>query len=105
MPRRPRPTSRRPPKASILAQENLEPRPKPVAKLKSRVEEPLGSSSDEDDDKEGHPGVMEGSSDDDDEEDPNAPRISQWLDDDEDLYGNNTNDEPVRPPVHCNAFI
>jgi hypothetical protein len=35
--------------------------------------------------------------------DEDVPRISQWVDDDEDLY-KHVNDEPVRPSVHRNSY-
>lgn len=104
MPRRPRPVSRRPLKNSISAKEKLKPRhlpPTPVVKLKSRLEEPSGSSSSSSvsEDEEDHLDVIERGDDDDDEEGADAPRISHWVDDDEDLY-EHINDEPVRPSVH-----
>ena len=40
----------------------------------------------------------ERNSDIDDEEDTGAPRMSQWVDDNEDLY-DHVDDEPVRPSV------
>ena len=57
------------------------------------------SSSEEDEGEGDHPEVMEAerNSDIDDEEDTGAPRMSQWVDDNEDLY-NHVNDEPVRLP-------
>jgi len=66
-----------------------------VAKLKSRVAKNSGSSSED------HLEVMgdERNSDIDDEEDIDAPRMSQWVDDNGDLY-KDVNDEPVRPSVH-----
>ena len=103
MPRRPRPVSRQPPKDYKSAQEKLKKRPLPpklVAKLKSRMAKSSGSSSEEDEGEEDHPKVMgeESSNDVDDEEDTDAPRMSQWVDDNEHLY-NHLNDEPVRPSV------
>jgi len=106
MPRRPRPVSRQPPKNSIPAQEKSRQRPLPpkqVAKLKPRVENPSGSSSEEDEDEEDHPEVIGEERDDgSDEEDTAAPRISQWMDD-EDLY-EHVNDEPVRFSVHRSTY-
>jgi len=97
MPRRPRPVSRQPPKESISTHRGLKQGPLPpklVAKLKSRVEENSGSSEED------HPEVTgEERNDSNDEEDTGAPRISQWVDDDEDFY-QHVNDEPVRPFVH-----
>ena len=103
MPRRPRPVSRQPPKDSISAHQKSNQRPLPpklVAELKSRVDEISGSSEEEDEDEEDHPEVIgEEGNDDDDGEDTDIPRISQWVDDDEDFY-KHVNDEPVRPSVH-----
>lgn len=72
-----------------------------VARLKSRVDEISGSSEEEDEDEEEDPEVIEEEegNDGDDGEDTGAPRISQWVDDDEDVY-KHVNDEPVRPSVH-----
>jgi hypothetical protein len=103
MPRRPRPVSRQPPKDSISIHKGLKQRPLPpklVATLKSRVEENSGSSEEEAEDEEDHPEAIGAKQNDsDDEEDADAPRISQWVDDDEDFY-QHVNDEPVRPSVH-----
>lgn len=100
MPRRPRPASRQPPKNLISAQETLKPKPLPpnsVAKLESPVEESSGLSSEGDENEEGHLEVIEeGSGDSEGEdEDADAPRISQWVDDDNNSY-KLANDEPVR---------
>jgi len=107
MPRRPRPVSRRPPKNSKSAQKTLKPRSLPpdlVATLKPRVEEPSGSSPEEDEDEEDRLEVMEeGSDNSGDEEYADTPRISQWVDDDEGLY-KHINDEPVSPSVHRDSY-
>ena len=75
--------------------------PELVAKPKSRVAKRSRSSSEEEEDEEDHLEVMgeERNSDTDDEEEADAPRMSQWVEDNRDLY-KRVNDEPVRPSVH-----
>jgi hypothetical protein len=77
-----------------------------VTKLKSRVEEPSRSSSEVDEDEQGHLKVIDEDGGNDTDEEAggtDAPRISQWVDGDEDLYGH-ANDEPVRLSLHHNSY-
>ena len=107
MPRRSRPVSRQPPKNYKLAPDELKQRPLPpglVAKLKSRVAKSSRSSSEEEEDEEDEEERLEvmgeeRNSDTDDEDETDAPQMSQWVDDNGDLY-EHVNDEPVRPSVY-----